>query len=92
MEEPNKMYRIQVESFLRTDILGDEILLPYSRELDNAVLLINKLCGNQVVRMEEELLNTFLADKYQQLKKAEGNIPKIRQIMKEINRFDVRKG
>lgn len=91
MAEPREMYRIHVESFLRTDILGDEILLPYSEELDKAVLLINSLCGNQVRRMEEDRLDRFLADKYQELKKAEGNTPKIRDIMREINRFDVKK-
>ena len=90
MAEPVKMYRIHVESFLRTDILGDEILLPYSIELDKAVLLINKLCGKQVTNIQDNLEDDFLSRKYQELKQNEGNLPKIKSIMKEINRFDVK--
>jgi len=57
-------YGINVKSFLRTDILGEDIVLPYSEELDKAVLLINELCGKEVEKLNKEQEGLMILDAY----------------------------
>jgi len=58
-----KLYNINIAATFRTDYLGkEEIILPYSEELDCAILLINKLCSEEVQRMKKHHINQLIMD------------------------------
>lgn len=78
-------YGINVALFLRTDILGYDIELPYSEELDEAVLLINRICGEEVRRRDEHELDIFLIEIGRLLKEAEGT--GVRELLRQVYDF-----
>ena len=57
-------YEIDIKSLCRTDELGERFYLPYSEELNKAVLLLNKLCSDLVLQnkkdQEEEYINDLI--------------------------------
>lgn len=77
-------YTIDVESFLRTDELGESISLPYSDELDRAVLLINKLCSDEVRRRSKLIRDEYLSRKYREIKTSISDPSKMKEILNEI--------
>lgn len=58
----NQSYEIDVKSMCRTDKLGERIILPYSEELDKAVLLINKLCSDLVLQNKKDQEEEYISD------------------------------
>lgn len=61
----NKCYKIHIDSFLRVSELENAgmIELPYSEDLDRAVLLINKICSDELARKrkaeKEDMVHRF---------------------------------
>ncbi len=50
-----EIYNIHIPSMLFTSELGEEnVELPYSKELDDAVLLINSIAAKKVYKMRRE--------------------------------------
>lgn len=81
--------RIHVESMCRTDHLGDEFELPTSPKLENAILVINKACSDEVQRRERHMLEDFCAIKFSELKQAMVNkdTAKCREIMLKVANY-----
>lgn len=90
----HKLYRINVRAFLFVNDLGEEIDLPYSDELDKAVLLINGLCAKKVSSIKKTLKEEFLIGRYQKLIKAQkiedykNRNAEILQILEDISNYD----
>ena len=67
LKKKSSHYVIHVNSMLRLEeLIGNldsdmEITLPNVEGLDEAVILINKLCSQKVYQMEEYCLNQFLS-------------------------------
>ena len=76
-------YRIHAESLLRTDELGDEFELPYSEELQKAVLLINKLCSEEVKKRQRYMDDEYLAKQFHRINGAIAKL-QIKDILYEI--------
>lgn len=45
---------LYVGATCRTDLLGDRIELPYSKELEDAIMTINSICSDKVEAMIKE--------------------------------------
>jgi hypothetical protein len=87
--------KLHVNSFLflnhfASDIKEDIFIdLPYNKELDEAILLINKKVSEIVYKQEEDALDMFLSKKYRELRDAEEvYVPgQIKKILREINAY-----
>jgi len=62
MEKPTYI-NIHVESMTRCDKLDMEFVLPYCKELEDAVIVINNHCSRLVYRRKEQAQDEFLAKK-----------------------------
>jgi hypothetical protein len=82
-------YTIHVNSMLRLEeLVGDldsdmEITLPNVEGLDEAVLLINKLCSQKLYKIEEHCLNQFLSCQRNKIEVALKNGHEIKDILLE---------
>jgi hypothetical protein len=84
--------QINVESCLRTDFFGDTVTLPWSQELEDALVLINKACEKQRHEMLTRMRDDYLGKQYHELMKNIENGIKCREILREISAYDFQKG
>ena len=70
-------FQMCIRTMTQSDELGDSFTLPYSKELEDAVLLIYNECNKEVDRRNKTLVDEFLAKKYQELLKTPTNAKEI---------------
>lgn len=91
----NKIIRVHVESMCFTDKLGMEFELPASKELEEAILTINKACSDEVQRRKKDgpFLQAFDEFKWEAVQKymsdnnwtwRDGKVPTIKQMKETV--------
>lgn len=80
----NKQITVNFQSMCRSNILGEGVTLPTSPELEQAILVINKACSDEVKRREEYFIEEFLLSKAKEIDYNQGCRHTFRKILREI--------
>jgi hypothetical protein len=66
-----RFINIDVGSMCRTDELGNNFMLPSTKELEDAIMVINKYCSDKAYKIQLHMQEEFEANVYGELKQAQ---------------------
>lgn len=78
---------INIRDYFNIDYLGEDLQLPDSKRLRESLEFIKEICDLEVQKRKKYVRDEFLATKYQELIKFEGNVKEIKRILNEIVNF-----
>lgn len=77
-----KLIRLNVVATCRSDILGNEIDLPATPELEEAIMIINSYCSTEVRKRKRQMRDKFILDQFVKIEKST-TAKQLRDILEE---------
>ena len=86
------LLELDLNLFTQNGFFEDKVGLPYSKELECAIMVVANACAKEKNRIKNSLREEFLIEKYHELRKYDGQSSEIRRILNEIADYDKKHG